>query len=111
MNNTDTHPFIEKLIKSSNPNVVSVNFKTKPVVSYGDHILKYDQIVIEVIADPGNVFEGNTYALEGGRFVYEGLYNRICEDLKTYLNIDVYDFASEYGLRLFIVSTSLMYGT
>lgn len=102
---------IEKLIKRSVPNIVSVNFKTRPVVSYGKDLKKYEQTVIEVVIDPGSVFEGNTYAVEGNRFAYQHLYSRIRGDLKTYLNIDINDFASEYDLRLFIVSTSLMYGS
>ena len=102
---------IEKLIKRSLPNIVSVNFKTRPLVSYSKVLDEYEQTVIEVVADPGIVFEGKTYAVEGNRFVYQGLYSRIRGDLKTYLNIDLDDFGSEYDLRLFIVSTSLMYGS
>lgn len=102
---------IEKLIKRSLPNIVSVNFKTRPLVSYSKVLDEYEQTVIEVVIDPGNVFEGKTYAVEGNRFAYQHLYSQIRGDLKTYLNIDLDDFGSEYDLRLFIVSTSLMYGS
>ena len=106
-----SHSLIEKLIRKSVPDVIFVNFKSRPLISYDGGLFKGHQTLIEVIVDPGKVYEGNTYAVAGNRFVYSELYNRILEDLKTYLDINVNTFRSEYGLRLFIVSTSMIYGS
>lgn len=97
---------IEQLIKRSVNNVVSVNFKEKQAMAYDKEKTTYTKTVIQVIADPGNVLEGNTYNFKRGDYKHKEMRYELTETLKRYMDIELYEFKSPYDLELFIVSTT-----
>ena len=62
---------IERLLKSSIPNIIDIIFKDIPVTVYGDGQSKnITKTVINIIVDPGNVFEGNLYNVKPESYSY-----------------------------------------
>jgi dTDP-D-glucose 4,6-dehydratase len=97
---------IERLLKSSIPNIIDIKFKDIPVTVYGDGQSKnITKTVINIIVDPGNVFEGNLYNVKGESYSYMTLKQSIGETLDKILNINVSALMSPYTYEVYIVNT------
>ena len=97
---------IERLLKSSIPNIIDIKFKDIPVTVYGDGQSKnFTKTVINIIVDPGNVFEGNLYNVKPESYSYMTLKQSIGETLDKILNIDVSALMSPYTYEVYIVNT------
>jgi dTDP-D-glucose 4,6-dehydratase len=97
---------IERLLKSSIPNIIDIKFKDIPVTVYGDGQSKnITKTVINIIVDPGNVFEGNLYNVKGESYSYMTLKQSIGETLDKILNINVSALMSPYTYEIYIVNT------
>jgi hypothetical protein len=97
---------IERLLKSSIPNIIDIKFKDIPVTVYGDGQSKnITKTVINIIVDPGNVFEGNLYNVKPESYSYMTLKQSIGETLDKILNIDVSALMSPYTYEVYIVNT------
>lgn len=99
---------VEKMLKQSFPNIVSINFKETPVRYYGGKeggVGEYTKININVIVDIGDVLEGNLY---DPRVVYDegtDIKKEIIGLLKNYLDIDGGKFKSPYGVNVYTLVT------
>jgi hypothetical protein len=97
---------IERLLKSSIPNIIDIKFKDIPVTVWGDGESKnITKTVINIIVDPGNVFEGNLYNVKGESYSYMTLKQSIGETLDKILNINVSALMSPYTYEVYIVNT------
>ena len=97
---------IERLLKSSIPNIIDIKFKDIPVTVYGDGQSKnITKTVINIIVDPGNVFEGNLYNVKPESYSYMTLKQSIGEILDKILNINVSALMSPYTYEVYIVNT------
>ena len=97
---------IERLLKSSIPNIIDIKFKDIPVTVYGDGQSKnITKTVINIIVDPGNVFEGNLYNVKPESYSYLTLKQSIGETLDKILNINVSAHMSPYTYEVYIVNT------
>jgi hypothetical protein len=97
---------IERLLKSSIPNIIDIKFKDIPVTVWGDGESKnITKTVINIIVDPGNVFEGNLYNVKGESYSYMTLKQSIGETLDKILNINVSELMSPYTYEIYIVNT------
>ena len=97
---------IERLLKSTIPNIIDVKFKDIPVTAWGDGEPKnFTRTVINIIVDPGNVFEGNLYNVKGESYSYMSLKQSIGDTLDKVLNINVSEYMSPYTYEVYIVNT------
>ena len=97
---------IERLLKSTIPNIIDVKFKDIPVTAWGDGGPKnFTRTVINIIVDPGNVFEGNLYNVKGESYSYMSLKQSIGDTLDKVLNINVSEYMSPYTYEVYIVNT------
>ena len=97
---------IERLLKSTIPNIIDVKFKDIPVTAWGDGEPKnFTRTVINIIVDPGNVFEGNLYNVKGESYSYMTLKQSIGDTLDKVLNINVSEYMSPYTYEVYIVNT------
>ena len=97
---------IERLLKSTIPNIIDVKFKDIPVTAWGDGEPKnFTRTVINIIVDPGNVFEGNLYNVKGESYSYMTLKQLIGDTLDKVLNINVSEYMSPYTYEVYIVNT------
>ena len=97
---------IERLLKTTIPNVIDIKFKDIPVTSWGDGGQKnFTRTVINIIVDPGNVFEGNLYNVKGESYSYMPLKQSIGDTLDKVLNINVSEYMSPYTYEVYIVNT------
>ena len=97
---------IERLLKTTIPNVIDINFKDIPVTAWGDGEPKnFTRTVINIIVDPGNVFEGNLYNVKGESYSYMSLKQSIGDTLDKVLNINVSEYMSPYTYEVYIVNT------
>ena len=97
---------IERLLKSTIPNVIDIKFKDIPVTAWGDGEPKnFTRTVINIIVDPGNVFEGNLYNVKGESYSYMPLKQSIGDTLDKVLNINVSEYMSPYTYEVYIVNT------
>jgi hypothetical protein len=97
---------IERLLKSSIPNIIDIKFKDIPVTVWGDGESKnITKTVINIIVDPGNVFEGNLYNVKPESYSYMTLKQLIGETLDKILNINVSALMSPYTYEIYIVNT------
>ena len=102
MNNT-----IEKLIKSVNKNVVSVNFDVKKQAVVDDKvkgISYYDKTIITVVLDPHNILGGNIHHVVST--LYIPLRKEIQKALRRFINIDTTEFMSPYGIEFYVLGTT-----
>jgi hypothetical protein len=102
MNNT-----IEKLIKSVNKNVVSVNFDVKKQAVVDDKVKGmsyYDKTIITVVLDPHNILGGNIHHVVST--LYIPLRKEIQKALKGFLNIDTTKFMSPYEVEYHVLGTT-----
>jgi hypothetical protein len=102
MNNT-----IEKLIKSVNKNVVSVNFDVKKQAVVDDKvkgISYYDKTIITVVLDPHNILEGNIHYVVSTQYIH--LRKEIKNALNKFLNINIDKFMSPYDIEFYVLGTT-----
>jgi len=97
---------IERLLKSTIPNVIDIKFKDIQVGVWDEDGQKnFTRTVINIIVDPGNVFEGNLYNVKGESYSYMPLKQLIGETLDKVLNINVSEHKSPYTYEVYIVNT------
>ena len=97
---------IERLLKTTIPNIIDVKFKDIPVTAWGDGEPKnFTRTVINIIVDPGNVFEGNLYNVKGESYSYMSLKQLIGDTLDKVLNINILEYKSPYTYEVYIVNT------
>ena len=98
---------IERLLKTTIPNIIDVKFRDIPVSAWdgGKEPKKFTRTVINIIVDPGNVFEGNLYNVKGESYSYMTLKQTIGETLDKVLSINVSEFMSPYQYEVYIVNT------
>jgi predicted P-loop ATPase/GTPase len=102
LNNT-----IEKLIKSVNKNVVSVNFDVKKQAVVDDKvkgISYYDKTIITVVLDPHNILGGNIHHVVST--LYIPLRKEIQKALRRFINIDTTEFMSPYDIEFYVLGTT-----
>lgn len=97
---------IERLLKSTIPNVIDIKFKDIQVGVWDEGGQKnFTRTVINIIVDPGNVFEGNLYNVKGESYSYMTLKQSIGDTLDKVLNINVSEYKSPYTYEVYIVNT------
>ena len=102
MNNT-----IEKLIRSVNKDVVSVNFNVKKqavIDDKGKGMSYYDKTIITVVLDPHNILGGNIHHVVST--LYIPLRKEIQKALKGFMNIDTTKYMSPYEVEYHVLGTT-----
>ena len=102
MNNT-----IEKLIRSVNKDVVSVNFDVKKqavIDDKGKGMSYYDKTIITVVLDPHNILGGNIHHVDSTKYI--PLRKEIQKALKGFMNIDTTKFMSPYEVEYYVLGTT-----
>ena len=102
MNNT-----IEKLIRSVNKDVVSVNFDVKKqavIDDKGKGMSYYDKTIITVVLDPHNILGGNIHHVDSTNYI--PLRKEIQKALKGFMNIDTTKFMSPYEVEYYVLGTT-----
>jgi hypothetical protein len=102
MNNT-----IEKLIKSVNKDVVSVNFDVKKIAVVDDKkkgMSYYDKTIITVVLDPHNILGGNIHHIDSTNYI--PLRKEIQKALNRFMNIDTTKFMSPYDIEYYVLGTT-----
>ena len=102
MNNT-----IEKLIRSVNKDVVSVNFDVKKqavIDDKGKGMSYYDKTIITVVLDPHNILGGNIHHVVST--LYIPLRKEIQKALKGFMNIDTTKYMSPYEVEYHVLGTT-----
>ena len=102
LNNT-----IEKLIKSVNKDVVSVNFDVKKQAVVDEKkkgISYYDKTIITVVLDPHNILEGNIHYVVSTQYIH--LRKEIKNALNKFLNINIDKFMSPYDIEFYVIGTT-----
>ena len=102
MNNT-----IEKLIRSINKDVVSVNFDVKKQAVVDEKkkgISYYDKTIITVVLDPHHILEGNIHYVVSTQYIH--LRKEIQKALKGFMNIDTTKFMSPYDIEYYVLGTT-----
>lgn len=98
---------IERLIKSVNKDVVSVNFDVKKQAVVDDKvkgISYYDKTIVTVVLDPHNILGGNIHYVVST--LYIPLRKEIQKTLKSLLNIDTTQFMSPYDIEYYVIGTT-----
>ena len=98
---------IERLIKSVNKNVVSVNFDVKKQAVVDDKvkgISYYDKTIITVVLDPHNILEGNIHYVVSTQYIH--LRKEIKNALNKFLNINIDKFMSPYDIEFYVLGTT-----
>lgn len=98
---------IERLIKSVNKNVVSVNFDVKKQAVVDDKvkgISYYDKTIITVVLDPHNILEGNIHYVVSTQYIH--LRKEIKNALNKFLNINIDKFMSPYDIEFYVIGTT-----
>ena len=97
---------IERLLKTTIPNVIDIKFKDIQVGVWDERGQQnFTRTVINIIVDPGNVFEGNLYNVKGESYSYMTLKQSIGDTLDKVLNINVSEYMSPYTYEVYIVNT------
>ena len=102
MNNT-----IEKLIRSVNKDVVSVNFDVKKqavIDDKGKGMSYYDKTIITVVLDPHNILGGNIHHVDSTNYI--PLRKEIQKALKGFMNIETTKFMSPYEVEYHVLGTT-----
>ena len=102
MNNT-----IEKLIRSVNKDVVSVNFDVKKqavVDDKGKGMSYYDKTIITVVLDPHDILGGNIHHVDSTNYI--PLRKEIQKALKGFMNIETTKFMSPYEVEYYVLGTT-----
>ena len=98
---------IERLIKSVNKNVVSVNFDVKKQAVVDEKvkgISYYDKTIITVVLDPHDILGGNIHEVNPTRYL--PLRKEIQNALERFMNIDTTKFMSPYGVEYYVIGTT-----
>lgn len=99
---------IERLIKSVNKNVVSVNFDVKKQ-AVADPKVKgisfYDRTVITVVLDPHDILGGNIHTVNSSADYMEHRFE-IKKALNRFMNIDTTKFMSPYDIEFYVIGTT-----
>jgi hypothetical protein len=97
---------IERLLKTTIPNVIDIKFKDIQVGVWDERGQQnFTRTVINIIVDPGNVFEGNLYNVKGESYSYMSLKQSIGDTLDKVLNINILQHKSPYTYEVYIVNT------
>lgn len=97
---------IERLLKTTIPNIIDVKFKDIQVGVWDEDGQKnFTRTVINIIVDSGNVFEGNLYNVKGESYSYMPLKQLIGDTLDKVLNINILQHKSPYTYEVYIVNT------
>ena len=102
MNNT-----IEKLIRSLNKDVVSVNFDVKKqavIDDKGKGMSYYDKTIVTVVLDPHNILGGNIHHIDSTNYI--PLRKEIQKALKGFMNIDTTKYMSPYEVEYYVLGTT-----
>ena len=102
LNNT-----IEKLIRSINKDVVSVNFVDRKVSALSNETgrpIQYDKTVIKIVLDPHNILGGNIHHVVST--LYIPLRKEIQKALRRFINIDTTEFMSPYDIEFYVLGTT-----
>ena len=102
MNNT-----IEKLIRSVNKDVVSVNFDVKKqavIDDKGKGMSYYDKTIITVVLDPHDILGGNIHHVDSTNYI--PLRKEIQKALKGFMNIDTTKYMSPYEVEYHVLGTT-----
>ena len=98
---------IERLIKSVNKDVVSVNFDVKKqavIDDKGKGMSYYDKTIITVVLDPHNILGGNIHHVVST--LYIPLRKEIQKALKGFMNIDTTKYMSPYEVEYYVLGTT-----
>lgn len=96
---------IEQYLKESFPEIISVNFRTKPVMLASDNGRVINRNVIEVIADPFNAREANKI------YIYSDakkLKSRIWDSLNSMFGLGFEEYGSDWEMKYFIIKIESM---
>ena len=96
---------IEKLIRSTIKDVVSVNFDVKKQAVIEKGISYYDKTIIRVVLDPHNILGGNIQTVNFSSDYMEQRFE-IKKALNRFMNIDTKKFMSPYDIEFYIVGTT-----
>ena len=99
LNNT-----IEKLIRSTIKDVVSVNFDVKKQAVMEKGISYYDKTIIKVVLDPHNILGGNISEVDFTNYIL--LKKEIKKALNRFMNIDTRKFMAPYDIEFYILGTT-----
>ena len=96
---------IERYLKESFPEIVSVNFRTKSVWLASDGGRRIERNVIEIIADPFNTRESNRlYNYSDAK----KLKSRIWNSLDSMFGLGFEEYGSEWDMDYFIMKIESM---
>ena len=98
---------IERLIKSVNQNVVSVQFsdkKTNRMAPDTGKFISYDKTIIKIVLDPHDILGGNIHTVNSTGYIQ--LRKEIQKTLKRFLNIDQTKFMSPYEIEFYVIGTT-----
>ena len=98
---------IERLIKSVNKNVVSVDFieKRQAVIDTKINGMSYyNKTIITVVLDPHDILGGNIHEVNSTRYL--PLRHEIQKALKSFLSIDITQFMSPYEVEYYVLGTT-----
>lgn len=97
---------IEKHLKESFPEIISVNFRTKPVLlaSNGRTI---ERNVVEIIADPYNATEGNKYSIQDYSKAKK-LKTRIWDRLDGLFGLGLGEYGTNWEMQYFVIKIESM---
>ena len=98
---------IERLIKSVNKDVVSVNFDVKKQAVVDEKkkgISYYDKTIITVVLDPHNILGGNIHYVVSTQYIH--LRKEIKNALNKFLNINIDKFMSPYDIEFYVIGTT-----
>jgi hypothetical protein len=98
---------IERLIKSVNKNVVSVQFSDEKQAAWDSDTTKlihYDKTIITVVLDPHDILGGNIHTVNSTGYIQ--LRKEIQKTLKSLLSINTTQFMSPYDIEYYIIGTT-----
>jgi hypothetical protein len=98
---------IERLIKSVNKNVVSVDFIEKRQAFIDTKInglSYYDKIIIKIVFDPHDILGGNIHTVDSTGYIQ--LRREIQNALKRFMNIDTTKYMSPYDIEFYVIGTT-----
>lgn len=100
LNNT-----IEKLIKSVNKDVVSVQFVPKKVGTFEKgKMTHYEKTIIKIVLDPHDILGGNFHTRNSP--LYLKVRQEIQQALSRFINIDTTESMSPYDVEYYVIGTT-----
>lgn len=105
LNNT-----IEKLIKSVNKDVVSVQFVPKKVGTFENgKMTHYEKTIIKIVLDPHDILGGNFHTRNSPLSMvplYLKVRQEIQQALSRFINIDTTESMSPYDVEYYVIGTT-----